>query len=421
MRRTRIIAPKLEQLEGRWVPATIRLVAGNLFISDQVSALTVTVTTTPGKVTVIDGTKTVNVSGVGKLISITGTNLTDSIKFNGNTGFKGSLIIRSGNGNDTITLSGPLAGNATILTGAGNDGISTSNAVKIGGNLTFQSALGSDTFTQSGQAYKVGGNFTVAGFSSYAMGGGNSTLQVGGNLSILAAPNKTAPLTVTFNGISVTVGKSLSIVGGQGLDTVNVSSQVSVGKNVSAQLQDGTNILSYTPLAGGTGIGGNFTLSGGSGNDTILLGANSVIAGDLALNLGEGTNTITTGLGGNYFGDFTVTGGNGTNTLTLLSPVNIAGDLVLTFGNGTNTTFVTSSNIGGTVRYQGGNGSDTLFLTPLAAALYNVDFLFGTGSSALTLNGNVTLTGLIVGTGGTNTFTQAGATLLSTLQLINYP
>src|SRR4051812_7324249 len=109
MSATRGFRPRLEALEQRWVPATIRVVGGVLLVSDQTGPLTITPSANAaGVVTVSDGGKGgVTVSGVGRLIAITGTSRADSITFNGGTGgFKGDVLIRSGNGDDTVTVSG---------------------------------------------------------------------------------------------------------------------------------------------------------------------------------------------------------------------------------------------------------------------------------------------------------------------------
>src|SRR5262245_60719592 len=97
--------PALECLEARWVPATIKLIAGNLFVSNQTAALTVETTATPGKIMVTDGAKVVTVSGVGGLISITGTNAANLITFVADAGaFPGNLLVNAGNGADAINL-----------------------------------------------------------------------------------------------------------------------------------------------------------------------------------------------------------------------------------------------------------------------------------------------------------------------------
>src|SRR5262245_49384385 len=119
--------PTLEALEERWVPATIKLIAGNLFVSNQTAALTLETTATAGQIKITDGAKVVTVSGVGGLISITGTNAANTINFNADAkAFPGNLLINAGNGADTINLEatnppGGIGGNVTVLEGNGDD------------------------------------------------------------------------------------------------------------------------------------------------------------------------------------------------------------------------------------------------------------------------------------------------------------
>ena len=54
MRNKAAFRPVLEGLEQRWVPATIKVIAGNLYVSNQVGTLTVSTTGTAGQVTVND-------------------------------------------------------------------------------------------------------------------------------------------------------------------------------------------------------------------------------------------------------------------------------------------------------------------------------------------------------------------------------
>ncbi len=116
--------PNLETLEERWVPATIRVVSGSLFISNLAggTGLVVEATATPGQIKVTDNGKLVTVSGVGRLISITGTNASDNVTVNlaGNI-FGGNVRANLGNGNDSFTITGAggtLGGTLTVRGGA---------------------------------------------------------------------------------------------------------------------------------------------------------------------------------------------------------------------------------------------------------------------------------------------------------------
>src|SRR5689334_18869983 len=100
----------VEQLEQRWVPASVRFISGGLYISPSTGepALNLTVTqTAPNTFSVKDGASSLGTyAGVGSL-NITGANGADTItvNLNGNT-FTGSLLASTGNGNDSVTVQG---------------------------------------------------------------------------------------------------------------------------------------------------------------------------------------------------------------------------------------------------------------------------------------------------------------------------
>ncbi len=423
--RSHTIRPKLEQLEGRWVPATIRLVAGNLFISHQAGPLVVESTAVAGQFKITDSAKTVIVNGVGSLISITGTNLADKITFQanvagGNKAFPGNLLINSGNGADLIDLSGRVSGNVTLLTGLGNDTVtSTSEDVSVGGNLTWSDPTGVNTFNLNSLNYTIGNNLTLFGVGNFSMGQSN-ILKVGGFASLTATQTSANPMSVLFDGAAVSIGKSLQLTGGTLNDSFSVTSELTVGNMLWANLGNGDNVVNLSPAAGGGGIGGNFFYTGGGGKDVVGFGVNSSVAGNTQLSLGEGINAFIDSSTSLYSGDLSIQGGNDTNT-TVVSGL-VSGNVNIDLGNGdSNTTTVTGS-VGGTFRYRLGNGSlGVLNLLPTVAQTLSVDILFGTGDSTFTLSPNLTLDGIVRGTGGTYTFNQGTAILAPNLIFFNYP
>src|SRR5687767_7830824 len=120
MLRIRPTRPNLEYLERRLAPATVRLASGNLYVSHQVGALTITAQG-GGKFTVADGAKAVTVGGVAGLIQVTGTNVGNKITFDANgKAFPGNLLISGGNGADEVVVEGggaggKIGGNVTVL------------------------------------------------------------------------------------------------------------------------------------------------------------------------------------------------------------------------------------------------------------------------------------------------------------------
>src|SRR5579872_774385 len=129
----------VEPLEDRWVPATVRLFDGDLFVSDPritagSASITLTATAT-NTFKVQDGTSNLGTYNVGGTILLTGSNAKDTITMDlaGHT-YTGNLFINSGNGNDTVSIVNSaagstgttIAGNVTILTGLGNDSVNLS-------------------------------------------------------------------------------------------------------------------------------------------------------------------------------------------------------------------------------------------------------------------------------------------------------
>lgn len=425
MRSKHTFRPQIEGLEARWVPATIRLVAGNLFVSNPAGELTVESTAVNGQFKVTDGAKAVLVNGVGSLIAITGNNLANKINFlantaSGNQAFNGNLLIRAGNGNDLVNLSGRVGGNVTLLTGLGNDTVtSLSNDVSIGGNLTMADGLGLNVVDLNDRNYTIGGNATLFGVGPFDSGTGN-TLSVGGSMTMTATVAAANPMTVLLGSLETQIGGMLSINGSTLADVVNVTSKLSLGGNFWLNLGNGDNTFVLTPTAGGTGVNGSLSYLGGGGIDVAVFGADSSISGNTSLDFGEGINTFVDTATSLYAGNLTLVGGNGTNTQVVTGI--IAGNLSITNGNGDGNTSVITATLGGQFRYRLGNGTlGTLTLAPAVPQSIIIDALFGTGDSTFTLGPNLTLSGIVRGTGGVYTFNQGTAVLAPTLQLIDYP
>jgi hypothetical protein len=425
MRSNHSFRPKLEGLEGRWVPATIRLTAGSLFVSNQVGALTVETTAVAGQLKITDNAKVVVVNGVGTLVSITGTNLANKITFTadlagGNKQFPGNVLINSGNGADTVDLNGRVGGNATLLTGLGNDTVTSTVAdVSIGGGLTFSDTAGLNTVALNGKNYTVGGNVSLYGVGVFDMGAGN-TLKVGGAATLTSNQAAASTLSVLLGGDEVIVGKTLQITGGALNDVVSVTAKVSIGGSLTLNLRGGDNTFLLTPTAGGSGVNGSLFYSGEGGGDVAVFGADSSVSGNTTLNLGNGINTFVDDPLSLYSGDLTVNGDNDTNTVIVAGAV--SGNFNNTLGNGDGNTTVFSGTVGGRFRYRLGSGTlGTLTLAPAVASTIDIDAIFGTGDSTFTLGPNVTLNGIVQGTGGAYTFNQGTAILAPTLIFLNYP
>jgi hypothetical protein len=417
MRQTR--RPSLESLESRWVPATIRLVAGNLFVSNQSAvALTVETTGVAGQIKITDGAKVVTVNGVGSLISITGTNKLDVISFRADAGgFAGNVLINAQNGSDTIALraasAAGIGGNVTVLGGNGDDVVGIGATTLIRGGLMVSDNVGSNQFLPAA-ALTVRGNLSLLGCNKLVS---PNPIDVGGSMT-LRSSRTIVPGTYNYSLGQLTVAKDVTFITGPERDLIFIDNLTSIGGNCTFDVGDGANGLSLGGSAA-VDIGGNLTYRGIRGGavalNLVTIGGNTTIDTAEGAAFSDTTSSV-------YSGNLSFIHGNRSSFTGIAGTV--AGDLNWTVGNSAvpldHELFLTGP-VGGKIRVRAGNGTNIVRLLPTAARTDNVDMLFGTGTNTLILNSDLTLTGTVVGTGGTNTFTQNGATLLPTLQLINFP
>jgi S-layer protein len=148
--------------------------------------------------------------------------------------------------------------------------------------------------------------------------------------------------TVDFSAAN-TASTSVTYVGGTGNDVITGSN----GLNNTVTLGDGTN--SFTSAA----VGGNNTITGGSGVDTISVGSgNNTIstgAGNDSITFGGGMNTITGGAGNDTF--IISAAGANVNTYSTITDAS-AGD-ILTFTDRGAETFATAKlTLGDTAVFQ---------------------------------------------------------------------
>ncbi len=428
MREKNSLKPRLEALEDRCVPATVKDVAGTLLVSNPVGNLTVQASTNSGlaTVTVTDNGGTKSFSGVGKLISITGTNAANTISYTGSSNFNGDLIISTGNGDDNVTVTGPIAGNVTISSGLGND--STSLSGTIAGNFTEHHTAGSSTLTTGPLNTVIGGNASLYGLGTLMIQGaeGVTGLTVGGNLTLSALSNSGATLSVSGAG-NLTVGKSVTLTAGMGASSFALSSgTLAVGGNATFHFTDpGANTLDLSTVGAGSTIGGNLVYTGGSGVDSILFGANLAVAGNATLNTGNGNDDLS-GLNSAWSvaGDLVIHEGDGNNVAATLGGT-VDGNLTLTQGNGVNGTVTLVNAPTGAFVYHGGMGTNSLTLGTGATQLFTVDLFFGTGTNTLTLNDGDTVMDVssfdpIIGSGGMDTLNQNMANITN-VTFIDFP
>jgi hypothetical protein len=455
--------PSLELLEGRWVPATVSFINGTLFISNPTVPATTGVVltqTAANRFSVADNGHALGTyAGVGN-INYTGSNASD--KFTVNLGaftYTGSLFANSGNGNDTISVTGAggaIRGNLTLLPGLGNDFVSLNNAAgsgafTVGGTTQVIDSGGNDTINL-GNASAVSdflGNVSLSGMNNVTLGFGQPDT-FGGDLSATVA-GEAVPLffqTKTVTGPAVTINGSLQLTGGAGNDTV-VDSDLAVNRDVTIDLAGAPNdplnsnlVSTAADPATGTPatplrVNGNFSYTGGSGVDELILSGYQV-GGSMTLNLGDGNDVVDLGTIGGLLqaptigGDLSITGGNGNIDLngaffgdTEVAAL-VSGNFTVNLGNG-NDAMTVANAPGGLFSWTSGNGNDnvTLGAAGTNGQAFNVHMQFGTGNDTLALAGGTvatpnSITGFVDmgGPPGGNAFDPTGSLVAGTWVIV---
>ncbi|MFO0841497.1 MAG: hypothetical protein U0797_03720 [Gemmataceae bacterium] len=453
---------RLETFEDRLCPAiSIRLVGPDLFITGRPLAGPTSgeqfriQETAPNRFSVQDvtlsGTKTYGTFPVSRLLSVSlahyNTNV--NVDVNGNT-FTGSVMLNLGLGDTNPATVNPVSvfsgvaggtvrGNVTFLRGSGSEVLNigqigttpvTPAALEVFGSVA---AVGRNTqgsprlFFNAGDTLFVGPGSTVRGnlntsfIDSVDIGEPTPTdlTTVAGSVNI---NNATAP---NFLGVNVfgVVGRSLTATGTRQGDSFTLAPTAAatggvINGNLTLNLGTASNIGELVTLAAGATVGGNASIQSLGGPNVGLSGGlysiDSAISGNLILSLGQGDNLLA--FTGSVSGNVSVRADNGDNDLSAFTGT-VDGNLVIRLGNGNNTATIANAP-GGRLSWVSGNGTDAL---TLGTGLFNVNILFGTDTNTLDLSAATTLTGVVIGTGGNNTFNQNGATLLPTLVFLSFP
>ncbi len=434
----------MESLEDRWVPATVRGIGGNLFISNPTlvgGTSNVAITQiAPHSFQVVDASKSVTVTGITNIV-YTGSNGADNVSLDLNgLVYGGSFVANMLKGDDGVSIlsssdGGVLLGNVTILTGAGNDSIAINNSgggsLTIGGNLQVVSSLGTDSFSMSGaNATTVGGNLQLTGVANVQVGL-SGAVAINGSLMI-QNDFLTTPSNIAVGGGSTvgatTIGKNVSIHTGNGADGITLGSVDLNGQGGSTQVctGGGDDSMTFSPGSAGATVHGNFSLTEGNGSDLFDVdsGSSSPVSfqGNTSVILGNGDDTVTTSdTGFSTGGNLSVTLGNG-DDLVGLAAANVLGNLNLNLGNGDDNATLGNAP-GGQLNYHSGNGDDLLTLSPTADGVWSTFLTFGAGSNTLTLagSGNQTVSGTIDlgGLSGGSTLSQGTNWSFIETQILN--
>ncbi|MFO1006697.1 MAG: hypothetical protein U0929_12125 [Planctomycetaceae bacterium] len=417
---------------------TLNLTAG------QIETVTATASTVGNTFNASGATWVVSITGGSGNDTITGGDMNDSliggagddslVGQGGNDILTGGLGVDSfdgGEGNDSLTIDNL---DTSVVGGVGLDKVTVSGAT--GGvtlNLTaglIETVLASsstfnNTFDATGATWAVSitggsGNDTIsggnlndtlnggAGNDSLVGNGGNDTLT--GGLGADAFDGGEGNDSLTIDNLDT------SVVGGAGLDKVTVSGATG---GVTLNLTTGqietvlATASTFANMFDATGATWAVSITGGSGNDTIIGGnLNDTLtggAGDDSLSGGDGNDTLTGGLGADVLIgnggndalkfdnlDTSVMGGSGLDTATVTAPT---GAVTLNLFTGeietVSATASTFHNLfdatGATwaVSITGGSGNDTLL-----GGLMNDKLTGGAGSDLLIGgDGNDTLIG----------------------------
>jgi hypothetical protein len=467
----------VESLENRYAPASVCAVwsSGSLAINgDNLNDSIELVQTSPTATeviglagTTVNGGASASGPAISANLNITLGNGADYVYIGptpgtvGGVGVVGNFQLQLGNGNDIASIFNLTVGkNATIQGGSGTDdifiaaptnpatsalygvGISTGGSLQInvdtghgggcsgqpwgflpswlfcGGAIKSQIASGADTVTL--QNSTIGQSATLQG------GNGTDTFlveatTVGGSLNVTAG-NGTDSVTVD----STAVTGSFQTQVGNGGDSIQLSN-TTVGQCATIQAGEGADFVYVGPTPGATGsvgIGGNFQLLLGDGNDLASI-FNLTVGQNATIQAGNGTDGIfiaaptnpATGLlygvgiktGGNlqiqtevgngwgcgqqswwfpsWFGGWfskwqpqtgsgtislqnstigqcaTLTAGNGNYTFVVEAVTVTTGSLQIQAGNGTDPVTVDTLTTGGSFGLQLGNGGDVIQLS----------------------------------------------------------
>lgn len=367
------VRPRLEVLEGREVPAnlTVTFSGGTLTVIGDDNPNDVTFRGDVGDKTHFTLTSAGTINNLPSPFSTPGgvKNIVvkmlagnDTVTFDNSVPIDvlGNLKIDGGNGaNSVLTTDLKVEKNFAITNGtntAGSDQSYLTN-LSVGGNLSIKNGDG-DTYTviqrSSAGASTIHGNVKVTNGDGQDLFVLRDT-NVGGNVKVNnghASAGGVAGLTQIFNAYNKVLH---SVIGG----------------SVSVSYRDGN--MSGIDAIADTEVMGNVTFSHGSGSFSTGIDSYStttpvMVHGSLSI-LGTGSNTVNvganTGFGhgaGLVVGKkFTVTSGSGNDTLTL-NNVHVGSNSKFSLGDGTNTINIDDSVFDGKFRLTTGDGSDTFNL-----------------------------------------------------------
>ncbi len=427
-------ASVLEPLESRLAPAGIV----NITVSGGV--LTLTGDGENNNIDVVDnGYGAWTISGLGTQFTLNGA----GAPFSSTTiAVQNSIKATLGAGNDTLILNGlEMKGTVSVIGNDGKDGLTLSQCTTLGsvtfdggnsndelvitggfhGGLTFKGgthldnvSLDDSTFTKAvslnfgtgNSSFGIAGDTTLhAGLSVVATGIAGEThlydlsktaLVIEGAVKIAATGAGSLHLSLgDLTTDSIRVAGAFSVTGGTGADTIDFSRQIMIGGALTINAGAGENIINSFDLSLLTV--GSFSYTGTTGIDNVSLtssGGHIAVAKGFTVKAGDGDNILNVNapfvtIGGAV----NLTGGAGGDTFRVGGgTTSINGALAFKLGNGTNSGGFTPT-VGrvGSFSYTGGTAGDTVDIgefggaSTLVTVLGNVTFALGTGNGDLSI------------------------------------
>ncbi|NBO93477.1 MAG: hypothetical protein EBV06_14370 [Planctomycetia bacterium] len=283
----------------------------------------------------------------------------------------------------------------------------------VSGSLYVKNQLGNLTITPQATAGQVrvqdSGNGQNIVFSGVSTGIYVTGTSLADNITVNATTNPFPGLVQISGGnsgdtinLQGSIGGNLTVLGELGNDTVNVTAALTVGGAVNIADTAGDNDLL---LSGAFSVGGALSASG---QNAVTLGANALtVGGNLTL------SAVTSGVGLNLTssGTFTVgknltiTGYAADDTASLTGTIAVSGNTTVNLGAGSNTFALTeaaTSKLGGYLSYTGTTGVDNIDIgnaTGLTIA-GTASFSLGDGANTFDVTATTTISSNLTVTGG---------------------
>ena len=319
------------------------------------------------------------------------------------TGTVASISITTGTGDDTIhvVLGGDTAlrGGVTIATGTGDDIVGFNGGTLRGAlsvtakgpaEITVDSSVEATSIKGAVKIAQVGGSFVLGTGSeagSVTAAGARDFEFHGSTRGPVTLSNALAAASYAVSG-GATVGGNLTIAGGIGGDLVDIADSFVRGF-LAVNLGAGNNVLT---VGAGASVHGIAKISALAGDDTVTIGSAAgsgpVFASNVSVSLGEAiAGNAFSALSGIYSAGLSYKGGSGVDTVNIGATPVIWGALKITGGNGANN--VTVGGFGQLVSfsYAGGTGVDTVTLTGAGSGFLTGAATLGAGADSLTILG----------------------------------